>query len=104
MRRIAGKGEVSRGLLPEVRGELCGYGAEDTDLPGGGRAAAGGAVHTVQGYHPAHSDPEDHQPVQLSGIRLVVAAVPVLWGGSGIFQVEKWIINSQKQFVYGCTK
>ena len=43
----AGKGEAGGGFLPEVRGGLCGYGAEDPDLRGGGRVVAGGAVHAV---------------------------------------------------------
>ena len=65
----AGKREAGGGFHPEVRGGFCGYGIEDPDFCGSGRVAAGGSVYAVQGYHSAHPDPEDHQPVQLSGIR-----------------------------------
>ena len=74
MQRGCRQGEAGGGSLPEVRGRICGYGAEDPDFRGGGCAAAGRAVYAVQGHYPAHPDPEDHQPVQLPGIRLTSAA------------------------------
>lgn len=33
-----------------------------------GGAPAGRALHAVQRHHPAHTDTEDHQPVQLPGL------------------------------------
>ena len=69
------KGMQAKGKLAEVfTQKICGYGAEDPDFRGGGCAAAGRAVYAVQGYHSAYPDPEDHQPVQLPGIRLTSAA------------------------------
>ncbi len=37
----------------------------------------------------AYFDSENHQPVQLSGIRLTMATVPALWGGGGYFQRKR---------------